>query len=610
MIRKFLFIACVFISELAASQDVTFTAQGPGVVQVAERFRLTYALNTKPSGFYAPNFDNFYVVAGPSTSTSTSIEMVNGKVKHSQSITYTYILEAQKEGKFTISPARVTVGRNEYASNAVTIEVIADEQQAAASRNAVQTTAGQQQTATNSSLPNEELFVAVELNKHTAYLGEPILATFKVYTRVDISGFESVKYPSFNNFWCQELPMSNQITFQRANVNGKIYNVGIIGKYLLFPQKSPSLQIDPFELNVLYNAPSSRPRSIFDDFFGVTETRRKKLVSRPINLNIKPLPDGAPAAFDGAVGNFKMKTTVDKTQLKANEAVTMKVNISGSGNMKLIGMPTVSFPAGFEQFDPKTTNNFAAKAGNMSGTKTIEYIVIPRTSGVYEIPPVQFAYFDLNKKSYVTLSSEGYQLNVAADTSAHSVVVSGYSKEDVKFIGQDIRFIKTDAPQLKPRHRFVVVNGMYQLTYAVVFVLFVGFVLFYRKHRSQMADQALMRTRKANKAAQKRLKTANTMLAANNSEKFYEEISRAMSGYVADKLGIPMASLTLDHVNDTLAERNVEQTQIDEYNQIMNTCEFARFSPMAQHEQMDQLYDQAYKLIAKFEQVLKTAKYR
>lgn len=604
MIRNILLFVCVCVSGFVGAQEVTFLAQGPELVQVGERFMLTYTLNSQPSNFEAPTLDNFYIVAGPSTSTNTSIEMLNGKVTRNHSITYTYVLEAVREGKFTINPARAKVNKREYSSNSVEIEVIkADDpalQQSATQQNGTST----QQVKQGGNLPNDDLFVTVELNKRSAFIGEPIEATILIYARVDIAGFEDAKFPPFDDFWSQEIQIPNNINFKRVNVDGKIYNAGVIRKFLLFPQKSDNLKIEPFELGVVYNAPSTRPRSIFDDFFGAMEQRRKKLVSRPTSINIKPLPDGAPETFNGAVGRFKLKASIDKTELKTNEAVTVKVGISGSGNMKLIGTPKVNFPAGFELFDPKTTDNISAKSGNVTGTKSYEYIAIPRTSGVYEIPPVQFSYFDINQKAYVTLSSDKFTLTVAADTNARNVVVSGYSKEDVKFIGKDIRFIKTNAPELRPMGRFAVVDGLYRLLYAALLVVFVAFLVIYKKHKVQMSDMALVRNRKANKTAQKRLKTANSMLTLSNSEKFYEEVSHALNGYVADKLGIPLASLTLDNVKEKLTERNVENADIDEFTRIIDTCEYARFSPKAEHSQMDSLYSEAYKLISKLEQEL------
>lgn len=608
MLRILFFAVCVFITGVSKAQDVTFVAQGPGMVESGERFRLTYTINSQPSNFEAPQLDNFYIIAGPSTSTNTSIEVVNGKMTRSHSITYTYVLEAVKEGKFTIPSAKAKVDRKTYESNPVEIEVIKP-QNTSAQQGGGQNTQGANvrntQQAGASNIPDEDLFVTIDFNKHSAYLGEPIEATLKLFTRVDIAGFEDAKFPTFAGLWSQELQTSNNITFQRANVNGKIYNVGIIRKYLLFPQKSDRLEIEPFELGVIYNAPSSRPRSIFDDFFGAVEQRRKKLVSRPVSVSIKPLPPNAPASFTGAVGSFKMTTTADKTELKANEAVTLKIAISGSGNMKLFGTPKVEFPAGFELFDPKTSDNTNTQSGNVTGSKSYEYIAIPRTSGVYQIPEVKFTYFDISKESYVTLSSQPFTLNVATDSSARNVVVSGYSKEDVKFIGQDIRFIKTNGTKLKPMSSFVVKGGMYRLMYLLAAVAFIAFMIFYGKHRTQMSDINIVRNRRANKAAQKRLKAANAMLSANSSEKFYEEINHAVMGYAADKLNIPLASLSLDNVKEKLMEHKVDNADIEEFKSIVDTCEYARFSPMAEHSQMDTLYSQAYRLISKLEQVLK-----
>lgn len=608
--RKILtYILLTLTTICGYAQNVTFNALGPGLVEVGERFTLTYSISAQPSGFEAPALDNFYVVAGPSTSTSTNVQIVNGNMTRSYTVTYTYVLQANSEGKFTIPPAKATVDKKTYTSNAVVVEVIKQSKQqhggggASGGGSQAGGSAAQQEQAST-----DDLFVAIELSKRTAYIGEPIEAYLKVYSRLDISGFEDVKFPNFNGFWSQELSSPQNITFQRTQVNGRIYNMATIRSYLLYPQQAGKAELEPFELGVIYTRPrsSNRPRSIFDEFFGGgMEQRRTRLVSRPVTINVEQLPGNAPASFSGAVGSYKMTATADKNALTANEAVTIKVKISGTGNFKLIGTPKVQFPQSFEVFDPKISEN-APKSVNASGSKTYEYTAIPRAAGSYTVAPIEFAYFDLTKRAYVTLRSEPFELNVAADSSARNVVVSGYSKEDVKFIGSDIRFIKTGAAALRPMHSYIVQSGMYRFAYLLALVLFVVLAFIYSKRREQMANTGLMRTRKANKAAQRRLKQASSLLASRQAERFYEEINHAMMGYAADKFGIARAELTLDNVREQLQARGIAPADVEKFAEVVNACEYARFSPTSEHSQMDGLYADAYELITRMEQQLKT----
>ncbi|KAB2870038.1 MAG: protein BatD [Bacteroidales bacterium] len=603
MIRKLLIIALVFISSVTLAQNVTIEAYAPNVVELGEQFRLTYTLRVRPTSFNPPAIADFDVIAGPSTSSSTSIEVINGKVIQNQSITYTYILEATKEGKFNIEGAEAIINGEKVKSNSLSIEVVK------VSSNTRQNNQTTKQQTNGADLPNDELFVTVETNKKTAYLGEPILATLKIYTRVQIVGFEDYNYPTFDNFWSQVVDIKQDIYFDRVNLNGKIYSVGTIRKYLLFPQKSGKIEINPFETVVIYQGRSTRPQSIFDEFFGGVESYRKRLVSKSISLNIRQLPDNAPESFVGAVGAYKIDASTDKTKLKTNDAITVKLKISGSGNLKLIGTPKVEFPAGFELFDPKVSDNINTTANNTSGTKTIEYIAIPRSAGTFEIPPVEFTYFDLNKESYVTLRSKAMPIEVLADsTVASGVMITGYSKEDVKFIGKDIRFIKTSHSKLLPINSFVVTSGIYFFIYIILIIAFLSFWYLYSKHREQMTDLSIVRTRKASKTAQKRLKEASIMLNQDNAEKFYEEIHRALWGYTADKLSIPIANLNSDRVKEELVKRNVDNIDIEEFIRIIDACEFARFAPNREHSQMDALYEATYTLISKFEQTLGKAK--
>ncbi|MGB4329498.1 MAG: BatD family protein [Tenuifilum sp.] len=599
-------ILLLFIGGYLQSQEVTLQAYAPNLVEVGEQFSLSFTLNAKPSEFKAPSIVDFDILAGPSTSSSTSIEVINGKVTQSQSYTYTYILVANKEGKFTIEPAEAVVGKERIRSNPITIEVVKTSSGSAASRASQPASRSVRETQADD-LPGDELFVTIELTRKSAYVGEPIEAVIKIYTRVNILAFEDAKFPAFDGFWSQEIKSSPNVNFERANVNGKIYNAGVIRRYLLFPQKADKIEIDPFELLVVYQGPRSGPRSIFDEFFGGGfETYRKRLVSKPVSINIKKLPLPEPQGFTGAVGNFKIDASVDKNSLKANDAFTYRLKISGKGNLKLIGNPKLTFPSTFEVFDPKISENISVDEGNAMGSKTYEYVCIPRAGGNFSIEPAVFSYFDPDKESYITLKTSTISVAVSADSSSSgNVMVASFGKEDIKFIGKDIRFIKTSSSAFKSKAAFWVTSGYYQLLYILLIALFIIFSYLFRRYRQRMQDVAFVKTRRASKVAQKRLKMASQLLEQNNNAQFFEEIHKAIWGYVSDKLNIPLASLILDNTSEKLTQQGVDADRVSTFRSIAETCEYARFAPMAEHSQMTDIYEKTFSLIEDLEDTLK-----
>ncbi len=603
MKRTITILGLLLFSGLSFAQEVKLEAYAPSVVAVGEQFRLTYSINKQPTSFTPPEIQNFEILAGPSTSNSTSVEVINGKVSQSVSISYTYILEASKEGRFTINPAVAKISGNEVRSNTINIEVV---KQQSNSSQQQQGNEQVEQSQTRTDLPNSDLFVTVDINHRSTYLGEPIVATLKLYTRVNIAGFEDSKFPSFNGFWSQEVKTSNNIEFQRENLNGKIYNAGVIRKFLLFPQQKGSIEIDPFELVVLYQQRVNRSQSIFDDFFGSVETYKKKLVSKPITIAVKDLPSNAPESFKGGVGTFKLEPSLDKKTVKTNEAITLKLIISGTGNIKLIESPKIEFPSGFEVFDPKTTDKITTSESGSSGYKLFEYVAIPRTPGNFTIPPVEFTYFDPSKGQYVTLKSSEFSLRVTSDGADSGMVSAyGYGKEDIKFIGKDIRFIKTGKLGVNPYTSYFIGSAMFYLTLLFLLLCFVALIYLMSKHQEELSNIMLIKNKKANKVARKRLLVAESHLKANKRELFFEEIHKAMWGYLSDKLSIPVSNLTSDNARIELKSREVDDTDIEEFMRIISVCEYARFAPVIDNSEMSSLFDSAHNLIIKFEQIIK-----
>jgi hypothetical protein len=593
----------LFLTGLTFAQEVKLEVFAPSLVAVGEQFRLTYSINRQPTSFTPPAIKNFEILAGPSTAHSTSVEVINGKVSQTENISYTYILEATKEGKFTIDPAVAIVSDEELRTKTITIEVV---RQSNSSTQQGQSNEPQEQAQTRDDLPNSELFVTVDVSRRSTYLGEPLIATLKLYTRVNIAGFEDSKFPSFNGFWSQEIQTATNISFQRENVNGKIYNAGVIRKYLLFPQKSGKLEIDPFQLDVLYQQRVNRSQSIFDDFFGAVENFKKKLVSKPITISVMDLPPNAPESFKGGVGYFKLEPLLDKKTVKTNEAITLKLKISGSGNIKLIDSPKIGFPEGFEVYDPKTTDKIITTVDGASGYKLFEYVAIPRSPGIFTIQPIEFTYFDPSKAQYITLKSQEYNIRVSSDgADSGTVSVYGYGKEDIKFIGKDIRFIKTGKLGVNPYTNYFIGSGLFYLIIILIFTSFGLIIYLMSKHQKEMSNIMLIRNKKANKVARKRLQVAESHLKTNNRDLFFEEIHKVMWGYLSDKLSIPVSNLTSDNARIELKSREILDDDIEEFMRIISVCEYARFSPATDNSEMNLLFSSAHQLIMKLEQIIK-----
>lgn len=600
-VQNILAVILLLSSTIVQSQEVEFNVSAPSVVAQGEQFRLTYTLNARPQEFNPPSFGNFYILAGPSTSSSSSVEIINGKMSQTFNYSYTYILEATTEGRFTIEPARVVVNKKEYTTQPIEIEVVKGTSQQSRSGQTAQP-GGQEVTAAST----EDMFVAIEFDKNNIYRGQAVLATIKLYTRSNISGFEDIKFPSFTGFWNQEVETPSNVNFQRVNLDGKIYNMGVLKKYLLFPQRSGDITIEPFQIVVLTPQRSGRSQSIFDEFFGAYQTVRKRLTSKPLTLKVKDLPANAPQSFSGAVGRFSLDAKLDKQQLKTNEAINIQVRIAGSGNLRLIETPKITFPGGFEAFDPKVTDNISTTQQGSTGAKTFDFVAIPRTPGNFDLGQVEFTYFDPTQEKYVTLKSKPLSVKVDADgTEPGTIQVVGFGKEDVRFIGKDIRFIKTENVRL-------VLNPLTlfgsKLFVVIIIILIVGFVFAFlaiSRLRKLKGNVALVKTRKANKVARKRLKEARNYLQQDNNEKFYEELLRAMWGYVSDKLSIPLANLSSESVRETLISHNAPDDSVNSFNEIVSTCEYARYAPKSEHSQMADIYEKAHSLISALESVIR-----
>ncbi|WP_455638827.1 BatD family protein [Parabacteroides sp.] len=600
--RKLAFLFVLFLTAgmMAQAADVVFKAIAPEAVVMGQQFRLAYTVNAEAKGsdLRIPELADFDVLMGPSTSSSMSTQIINGSVSTETSFTFTYILMPKKEGTFSIGAASIKVKGANYTSNALNIRVLPPDKASEASD-------GNSGQATG--IGKDDYFVRMEVSNRNVYEQEGFLVTFKLYA-ARMCGLENAKFPEFEGFLAQEIEQPNP-QWTQDHYNGRNYFTVVLKQTVLYPQRSGKLTIDSGKFDALIRVPSQRKiRSIFDEFADSYNEVRKVLLSSPVTIDVKPLPAGKPASFSGAVGNFTMISDINSNNVKTNDAVTIKVKISGNGNIKLIKNPEVVFPNDFDIFDPKVETDTKTTTAGVSGSKTIEYMAIPRYAGDFEIPAIAFSYFDPKSGSYKTLKSEPYKLHVAQGEggSGSSPVVSNFSnKESVKYLGKDIRYLKVKDFNFIANNDIFFGSFMYYMCYLVPAILFIVFFFIYRKQVKENSNIALVRTKKANKIAVKRLKNAGRLMKENKKEEFYDEVLRALWGYLSDKLNIPQSNLTKDNVEAELAKYGVDESLTNEFMDILNTCEFARYAPAQASDAMDKLYELTVDAIGKMENTIK-----
>ncbi|MCD7976306.1 MAG: BatD family protein, partial [Tannerellaceae bacterium] len=486
-------------------------------------------------------------------------------------------------------------------SNGLTGKVLPGDKAAAAGNS-------QTQEGNAPAVSDNDIFMRMTVSKNSVYEQEGFLVTFKLYTLVDPS-FRSYKFPEFEGFLAQEVELPENKQFTLENYNGRNYQSVILKQTVLYPQRSGKITIEGGRFEAIVRVPTQqRVRSIFDDFFATYRDVNKTLTTAPVTIDVKPLPSGKPASYSGGVGDFNMTASISSDRVKANEAVTVNIKIDGTGNIRLVKNPEVIFPNDFDAYDPKVETNIRTTAAGVSGSKMIEYMAIPRYGGDFEIPAIQFSYFDLKSNSYKTLTAGPYKLHVekgeGGDT--NSPVVSNFgNRENVRYLGQDIRYLKVKGFNFVSKSDIFYGSFMYLLCYLIPAILFIVFFIVYRKQIKENSNLALVRTKKANKMAVKRLKIAGKLLKENKREEFYEEVLRALWGYLSDKLSIPQADLTKDNVEVELNKYGVDEALINEFMEILNTCEFARYAPSQGHEEMDKLYEMTVDAIGKMENTIK-----
>lgn len=614
MMRKYIFLILMISASLQmfAKEEVTLRASAPEVVVNGDQFRLTYTVNSQDvKDFLAPQAKGFDVLMGPSRSQQSSTQIINGKVSSSRSITYTYILMAVSEGTFNIPSASIEVDGEKIFSNPLTIKVLPKDKEDA---NSNQDNSGISSRNQKSSgrITDNDLFVLATASKTKVHEQEAILVTYKAYTTVDLRQLLG-KMPDQQGFYVQEVELPTQKTFKLEHYKGRNYNTVVYRQYVLFPQKAGRLEIPAVTFDAVVAQRVAVSDDPFEAFFnggGYVEVN-KKIVAPKVVINVEPLPS-KPEGYSGGVGTFTMKSDISTTELKANEAVTIKLTINGTGNMKLVSAPEVKFPHDFEIYDPKIDDNYQLTADGLSGTKTIEYLAIPRHAGNFTIPPIEFKYFDIKSETYKTLKTDAYTLKVnkGDGSSANQQVIADFTnKESVKVLGTDILFIKTGDSALMQKGKYFFGTTAYYLWYIIPFVLFIVFVVIYRKQAVENANVARVKTKKANKVATKRMKLAGKLLSENKVNEFYDEVLKALWGYISDKLNIPVSKLSRDNIEAELAGHGVSEELIKEFIGALSECEFARYAPGNQNEAMDKVYSASVDVISKMENSIKTLKH-
>ena len=609
-----IFILICFSISSWADGDVSFRVSAPSTVEAGGKFRVQFTINTQnATNFSAPDFKGFEVIYGPATSSQSSFQIINGRTSQSSSIIYTFVLMSDAPGTYTIGSASVLVDGKTVKSKPVQVRVLSGAGGGASAGGGANggyssnNGGGRQPSATaeqpSANISAKDLFMTATASRTTVHEQEAILLTYKIYTLLDLRQLDG-KLPTLDGFQIQEIPLPRTKEFDIEQYNGRNYRTVVWSQYLLFPQKSGTLTIPSITyegLVITRNRNLDPIEAFFNGQSGYAEVKRK-ITTPTLTIHVSPLPN-KPEGFSGAVGKFSVSSSISTQEVDANEAVTLKINVKGSGNMKLIAIPEVNFPKDFETYDAKVNDKFELTRTGLAGTKEFEYLFVPRHAGTYEIPSADFIYFDTDSRSYKTLKTEAYTLKVNKGKGGSGQNVSNYSgqQQDVQQLNQDIRFIKQGDVELHQPGDTFFGTWKYGLSYLLPLLFFVIVLIVGRKQMKANANVALSRGRKANKVALKRMKTAKKLLDTHDQNRFYDEVLRALWGYVGDKFNMSQESLNKENIEQSLASRQVPAEQIQQFIKVLNDCEFARYAPGDANENMGNVYNSAIEAITKME---------
>ncbi|MBQ8221786.1 MAG: protein BatD [Bacteroidales bacterium] len=602
----------MIVFSLEAQSDVTFKTICKKQVSVGEQFQVSYELNGDGKDFRSPNFTNFEIIGGPFSSTSSSVQIINGSVSRTNTQTYSFHLRAIKEGNFTIPQASITVDKKRITSEPCEINVVAS-----SNGNSSYSSNTSNNNSTQVGIGNKEVFLEAVPNKRKVYLGEQIVLTYRLFYTIPISQVSVSKAPSYSGFWTKDVTDNNGSLQQSSIIkDGQQYYVSTIQEVVLFPQKSGKLTVDPLDITCIAQIRQQRNRSRgydpFEDFFGdVLGTSytnvKKEIKSQPFEIEVLPLPAAnKPDSFKGAVGQYTFTSKIDKSELNVNDAFTLTLTVSGKGNIELLELPKPVFPPDFEVYDPKITSSVKDNALGISGSKKAEYIVIPRVSGDFTLEEIDFSYFNPTLDKYETLRSEEYQIKVNK-TEGNSGRAEIYTpgQADIKYLGSDIQHINTSNNKLSITGMYFFLSTTYIIIICLMVVIFVTAFIIYKRVKKFNKNQVLVRNKQATKVAKKRLTNAHNFLKGNNQNKFYEEFSQALWGYISDKLNIVRSQLSMETVKEMMLSKDVNEEIVNEFIDLLHNCEFARFAPGDPSKKMDELYQKGIEIITKAEKILK-----
>lgn len=590
-------------SPVLQSQDIVVTTEAPSLVSVGEQFRVTWTVNSRGGSLEAPEFNDFYLLSGPQTSYSQSTSIINGKVSQQIKNSFTYYLQATREGKFLIEPAVYKEKKDEYKSRSINIEVVSADQKEKAEAS---TSDDKGQTSTSpqtNRVSAADLYVRLLVNRNKVTMGEAVVATLKIYSRVNLSGLQEVNYPDFNGFLKTDLETEPLRSLERENVNGTIYNTGVLQRFLIYPQKSGKLSIEPSTLTVLLQERTRSKDPFFGDFFSSFSTVPKVLATLPVDIEVTPLPSGAPDSFQGTVGSLSISSDIDADTVTVNEALTLKFKISGKGNLQLSMPPKFVLSPDIEIYDPRIESNLNYTASGTEGSRTFEYVLIPRHHGKFDIPQIEYSYYDPDADRYRTLLTEAksfYALK-GNDEDGDTQVFGNVNKENITYLGRDIRYINSKTSSLKKQSHVLISRSSFIIMYLSALLLFIIIIIWRREHLKRNSDLVRVKNRKAAKVASARLKSAGKFLKEDRDEEFFSELLRAMWGYLSDKLSIPPSDLNVRAATGILYEKGIDKKSIDKVISIIESCEYSRYSPKGSGEDKRDIYRSAESVIKAIE---------
>ncbi len=610
MKKALLITTLIFWVLSLAAQDVSFEADTKSPVKEGERFRIKFSLNAEGENFTPPDFDGFRVLSGPNRSSRSSMQIINGKVTRSVSYEYHYTLQATEKGEYAIGSASVKVNGKQYKTEP--LQVIVEQGSGSSQSGSSRRQSSSQQKSPKAD--EEYAFLRAEANNSNPYIGEQVLITYKLYYRVSITDYGISQSPSYPGCWSQNIEGNGQAKQYTETVNGKQYKVAEIHKEAVFPQKSGEITTKPMEFQILARIRDDSRRSrdpfdrFFDDSFFGGRTVRRNLKSNEIKLDVKPVPQaGKPVSYSGAVGDFSIESEIDKKEVLVNDAINLTLKVNGQGNIKLIDDPNIRVSSDFEVYDPEVSNNIETTASGVSGNKTFKYLIIPRVAGNYKIGPFEFSYFDPKSETYKSYTTPEYDITVnkGDDKASQGLTVRSGEKRDIQYLGEDIRYIHTGDMKLQPVGAYFFGNMNFYLWLIIPLMIFIIFALILAVSRKNARNISLQKEKKATKIAKKRLKRSENFLKKQQTEAFYEELSEAIWGYLSYKFDIPLAQLSLDAVRDKLTKKSISSELIDAFTQTLEACEYARFAPGDKNKKMEDLYNQAKKVIVQTEKQLK-----